>query len=460
MSEFALARTTPVAAPDFPAELRQAVRDARRHMPAQRNTFHRIIVKAEALDPLEWVRRQNAGDRFFWSSRDHGDRVAGVGSAAIVESSGRTDYGALRRKVQRVLARSASGTRFFGGIRFDDTDDRAIEWRTFPTYRFVVPRFEIRTVGEDSIVACNVSPSDDYDAVLDEIDALRGGQQAAAALPAFVGRSNLPDRVDWKHAVEWALSAFSSTALAKVVLGRRVRLSFDGDLDAFEVIARLRSITPSCYHFIFSTHESAFIGASPEMLFRQVGSSIRSEAVAGTAPRGETEGADLQLSRRLLLSEKDQREHEYVRQSIKEGLNSLTRVLHVDTTASDMKLAQGRHLRSSVDGVLAEGVDAVDLLRALHPTPAVGGHPHEDAMEAIRHIETFDRGWYAGPIGWIADGASEFAVGIRSGLCHGPTLDVFSGAGIVCGSDPDLEWMEIEQKIGDFIRALELDRGR
>ena len=78
-------------------------------------------------------------------------------------------------------------------------------------------------------------------------------------------------------------------------------------------------------------------------------------------------------------------------------------------------------------------------------------------MDVIRHLEPFDRGWYAGPVGWIADGAAEFAVAIRSGLCQGSTLNVYSGAGIVCGSDPTLEWQEIEQKIGDFLKALALE---
>jgi menaquinone-specific isochorismate synthase len=99
-------------------------------------------------------------------------------------------------------------------------------------------------------------------------------------------------------------------------------------------------------------------------------------------------------------------------------------------------------------------VTDAEVLRALHPTPAVGGYPGVEALEEIRALEPFDRGWYAGPVGWIGADAAEFAVGIRSGLVRGNTLALFSGAGIVAGSAPEGEWAEIEQKIGDFTRMF------
>jgi menaquinone-specific isochorismate synthase len=124
-----------------------------------------------------------------------------------------------------------------------------------------------------------------------------------------------------------------------------------------------------------------------------------------------------------------------------------------------MKLARGRHLRSKVRGTLEDGVTDAALLDAMHPTPAVGGHPRSEALEQIRTLEPFDRGWYAGPVGWIGQEASEFAVGIRSGLVRGRTLALFSGAGIVAGSVPEEEWAEIEQKIGDFTGIFGLEQG-
>jgi menaquinone-specific isochorismate synthase len=104
-------------------------------------------------------------------------------------------------------------------------------------------------------------------------------------------------------------------------------------------------------------------------------------------------------------------------------------------------------------------VTDAEVLLALHPTPAVGGYPRREALEEIRALEPFDRGWYAGPVGWIGAEGSEFAVGIRSGLVRGNSLALFSGAGIVAGSVPEDEWAEIEQKIGGFVRVFGLEPG-
>ena len=203
----------------------------------------------------------------------------------------------------------------------------------------------------------------------------------------------------------------------------------------------------------------AFLGASPERLFRRDGRSVESEAVAGTRPRGVSSADDEGLRDDLLHSAKDRSEHTYVSKGIGEALAPLCEELEIEDGVSEMKLARGRHLRSRVRGTLRDGVTDAALLDALHPTPAVGGHPRDEALERYRDLEPFDRGWYAGPVGWIGAEASEFAVGIRSGLVRGRTLALFSGAGIVAGSVPDEEWAEIEQKIGDFTGMFGLEQG-
>jgi menaquinone-specific isochorismate synthase len=161
----------------------------------------------------------------------------------------------------------------------------------------------------------------------------------------------------------------------------------------------------------------------------------------------------------LLHSAKDLSEHSYVSKGVREALEPLCEELEIEDHVSEMKLARGRHLRSKVRGTLREGVTDAGLLDAMHPTPAVGGYPRSEALEEIRVLEPFDRGWYAGPVGWIGADASEFAVGLRSGLVRGQTLALFSGAGIVAGSVPDEEWAEIEQKIGDFTGMFGLEQG-
>jgi len=130
--------------------------------------------------------------------------------------------------------------------------------------------------------------------------------------------------------------------------------------------------------------------------------------------------------------------------------------LEVEGGVSEMKLVSRRHLVSRVCARLRDGVTDAEVLGGLHPTPAVGGYPKRGALEGIRALEPFDRGWYAGPVGWVGADAAEFAVGIRSGLVRGRVLALFSGAGIVAGSRPEAEWAEIEQKIEDFTGAFGL----
>ena len=120
-----------------------------------------------------------------------------------------------------------------------------------------------------------------------------------------------------------------------------------------------------------------------------------------------------------------------------------------------MKLSKLQHLLMKFSGLLKEKTQDSDILESIHPTPAVGGVPSEKASAEIENIENFDRGWYAGPVGWIGKDEAEFAVAIRSGLVFENELYLYSGAGIVEGSNPENEWEEIENKIAGFMNALD-----
>jgi menaquinone-specific isochorismate synthase len=281
-------------------------------------------------------------------------------------------------------------------------------------------------------------------------------------------RRDDPARAEWDRMLRWALGAFEpgdpgpGQTLGKVVLARRARFLFEEAVDPIALLRRLEAATPRCYHALVAPGSgAAFLTATPERLLRLDGRELLTEAVAGTRPRAEADAADDLLRAELLDSEKDRREHAFVRDAIVGALTPLATEVEVDSEAAALTLARGRHLRTGIRATLAKGVGVTDLLRALHPTPAVGGTPTAAALDAIDRLEPFDRGLYAGPIGWVgrdAEGreAADLAVGIRSGLVAGRSLSLYSGAGIVAGSDPASEWAEIEHKIGDFARVLGL----
>jgi menaquinone-specific isochorismate synthase len=418
----------------------------------------RVSVDAGPADALAWLREQRSYPRFYWSGRDGGAENAAAGAADLQTGDGPEDVGVLGK---RLRATDDPEVRYYGGGRFDPARDADEGWEPFGAYRFVLPRFELRVEASGTTLSCNlVLPRDRGrgEEILAQIEGMRvpsGGNDDALPEPLY--REDAPDRRGWEENIGRALSAFSEGRLGKVVLARRATLGFADDLDGLSLLWELRDATPGCFHFyIEPVAGTAFVGASPERLYRREGRLVASEAVAGTRPRGASTDDDDNLRDELLGSEKDRAEHGFVRVGIGEALGPLSEKLEIERDVSEMKTASRRHLVSRVRARLREGVTDAEVLGALHPTPAVGGYPNEGALEDIRALEPFDRGWWAGPVGWVGADEAEFAVGIRSGLVRGRRLGLFSGAGIVAGSRPEEEWAEIEQKIEDFTGAFGL----
>jgi menaquinone-specific isochorismate synthase len=275
------------------------------------------------------------------------------------------------------------------------------------------------------------------------------------SLPAAESIELSPNKADWQAMITDALDLVHHEVLEKIVLARETTMMFAQPLNAASLTSRIADATHDCYVFCFEFGGNvSFVGATPERLFQRVGSELRCDVVAGTRPRGRTTGEDQRLAYDLLSSDKDQLEHDIVRKCIRQRLHKVVDQLAVDSHASVLRLARKQHLRSTVEGTLKPGVSDGDLLERLHPTPAVGGYPPENALPEIERLEPFNRGWYAAPLGWIARDEAEFVVGIRSGLIDGRYLKLYSGAGIVKGSEPEKEWDEVENKICDFVDVL------
>lgn len=424
----------------------------------------RVSIEIGSIDPFTWLQAQPVAEQLYWSGRDGATSVAAVGTADVITADDTAANGAhLEQRLRTRFAEADShpSLRYYGGWAFDAAQPPGDAWDAFGTCRFVLPRFELRTTSDRTVLICNlVRPRD-----CNRVDALRAqieelvwpAEHPAVALPSAVARTDRPDRATWRRMVSWALDAIADDRLQKVVLARQSVFDFLDTLLPVELLRRLHDATPNCFHFMMQPADAvAFVGASPERLFRRSGCRIQTEAIAGTRSRGDSAQADAALRTELMESEKDRREHAFVVQAIRDQLTTLCTTVQQDASASELRLARGRHLRSQFEGTLRDGVTTLDAVHALHPTPAIGGVPTDDALRAIRAQEPFARGWYAGPIGWIGPDAAEFAVAIRSGLVRDNTLALYSGAGIVDGSVPDQEWEEIEQKISDFAAVLDL----
>jgi menaquinone-specific isochorismate synthase len=247
-----------------------------------------------------------------------------------------------------------------------------------------------------------------------------------------------------------AVAAIRQGRLDKVVLAREVDVVTDRPLRQDDLLARLRLLHPSCMAFAID----GFVGASPELLCRRTGTRVTSVPLAGTVARSGDVDEDRRLAASLLASEKDRAEHALVVRAILESLKSHCRVVESAKAPTVLELRNVAHLATDVVGDLAPsgeggvGASALELAAALHPTPAVGGWPLEEALAYLAENEGLERDRYAGPVGYLdADGDGEFWIGIRSALVEGTRARLLAGVGIVADSDPLAELAETQLKL-------------
>ena len=241
--------------------------------------------------------------------------------------------------------------------------------------------------------------------------------------------------------------------MRKVVLARQTTVALAAPVDPFALLSRLRQREGFVFGFE-SRPGHAFLGCSPERLFRRVGRALSTEALAGTRRRGSTPQQDQALAAELRDDAKERIEHHHVVEAIEADLAPLCTHLSRESSPQIRKLQRVQHLHTPFSGTLAAGVSNSDLLAAMHPTPAVCGRPTTISRQFIRQAEPFDRGWYAGPVGWIEDDRAEFAVAIRSALLVDGTLRFCTGAGIVAASRAESEWSELAAKSSGIIGLL------
>jgi menaquinone-specific isochorismate synthase len=255
-------------------------------------------------------------------------------------------------------------------------------------------------------------------------------------------RIDNPTRSEWMALVEKALKQIEKGHLRKVVLARKTILHLSYAPDPFEVLAALEKKEPNAALFCLQFNDkTAFLGASPERLFQRKKKGILVDAIAGT--RKLAPG----MKEELLASEKDRREFQFVQDYLDETLRPFCHDPLSFSKISVHKTANIQHLYTQGKGVLIDGAPDKMLLDLLHPTPAVCGTPKRDAFDWIHDQEPFDRNLYSGVIGWSTDEQSDWTVAIRSCFLDDRTAFLYTGTGIVAGSDPEKEWDELEAKL-------------
>ncbi|XP_022932306.1 isochorismate synthase 2, chloroplastic-like isoform X3 [Cucurbita moschata] len=338
--------------------------------------------------------------------------VAGVGSAVVFcrhHQFSNSDWASIKR----LLSKKCPLIRAYGGIRFDSRANISPEWEPFGSFYFMVPQVEFDEFEDDSILAATVAwdhacswtwenAVESLQSTIEQVSSDYVNVQRDLPQISILSHNHVPTKTFWDHAINRALQVIDQcdSDLTKVVLARSTRIVTSVDVDPITWVACLQKEGKNSYQFcVQPSNAPAFIG-----------NTAVCDAVV------------------------------------------------VEPHKSVRKLPRIQHLYAQLAGRLRTKDDEFEILSTLHPTPAVCGFPTEEARDLIAETELFDRGMYAGPVGWFGGEESEFAVGIRSALVEtGLGALVYAGTGIVKGSNPSLEWDELELKISQVTRSLKLE---
>lgn len=422
--------------------------------------LNRFAIEIEDISPLTWLGFQNDPVKIYFSDRDDNFQQASTGIAKVFNDKNCNSFDDAVDAIDLSLASCDADIKFFGGAGFDFNKPPSGSWDCFPRYHFSVPKFGIRRENEKTFFAYNVELTqtqnaetmiEDFQRCFDDLIFENDSPPQRSDAIDILKRTDLPDKDQWNANV----SNLTAENIQKVVLSRRSTLELSSSPNPIDILSRVKDKNIKTYDFCFQLNEAnAFIGCSPERLFKKRGKDIYSEALAGTRLKGAGPIEQKQFHKELTESQKEQQEHDYVFDEVKGCLNEICSQMQVTGQRDVVLLSYLQHFCSRFEGVLKDGISNKDIINSLHPTAAVNGFPRLSAAREIDKYEQFSRGWFAGPVGWIDRQNADFAVAIRSALVKKKQISLFAGAGIVKSSDPDLEWQETENKMKQFFDVI------
>jgi menaquinone-specific isochorismate synthase len=434
-----------------------------------------------AIDPIDVsaavLASRLASDRWFcWEQPERdGFALAALGAAAEVVSRGDHRFGQVASDCAELVRDAAvelpsglpagAGPVWTGGFAFDPDGGGSPPWASLPPALMVLPELSLLRSGEGCWLTVNSVLGGEGDAgaepalraIRARLEGLRDGALGPLD-PAPTGRAVISaprPPGEYERSVAVAVERISGGELEKVVLAREVTVDSSAAHDPGAILAALREVFPSCFSFCVGTPEAAFLGASPELLIRRRGPVAATVALAGSTRRSADPAVDDHLGEQMLHSAKVREEHEIVARRIARSLRPHSVWVQAEDDPAVVRIANIQHLATPIQAQLADSRSAIELAGLLHPTPAVGGEPRRKGIAMIAELEGMDRGWYAGPVGWMdAADDGEFCVALRSALLRDRRAHLYAGCGIVAGSDPAAELAETEIKLDAMLPLL------
>ena len=437
-----------------------------------------------APDPLALFAAAAGQDAFYWEQPRKGVAFAAIGSEIALDADAPPDTEAGVDRITAVVSRwralalsavtRCDGTQAppllgVGGFAFDAGRPPDAAWSGMPRGLVVVPRLALGRRRRDHWIQLQLKVDQAgavaVDSALEQLASLLSAARSNEILEAGAADRLRPGALEllddppaawWHETVAEITAEIVARRLQKLVLARRLRLTGEDRIDPVATLERLRSRYRQTTVFAYRRGDRCFLGATPETLVSLDNGAIRASAIAGTSPRN-LNGRSGPLGGTLPLPSdpKERREHGYVVEAFREALAPVCRRLHVPQAPELLQLPDLQHLHTPIRGELAAPGSVLDLVARLHPTPAVGGVPRDRVTQLLRRYEPFDRGWYAGPLGWLdGDGNGEFIVALRAALLQRESATLYGGCGLVEGSDSAREWDEARLKMESVLWAL------
>lgn len=407
-------------------------------------------------------------DAFFWEQPSKGIRIAGAGEVvAFAADEDGSRFESLQDRIEALFSAAVvvppdATPLALSGFAFDAEAWSDGTWDAFPDGLVFVPRLLCVTRDEVHTLTLShlISFDSDIPAIAEALAAdamhwLNAGRPYKEASARDAQRAVNEVHEAWDDSVRDLVDRIGRGEAEKVVLARRVQLRLGRPFEVEAVLNHLRAKFPDCTLFAVRRGDATFIGATPETLVSLNGYAVRADCLAGTARRGADEATDRALAEALMADDKERREHALVVRGLTEALEPVCAETSVAVEPAIRRTATVQHLHTPFFGTTDRRRHVLELVARLHPTPATAGLPRETSMALIRQHEGFDRGWYAGPVGWLdANGDGEFAVALRSALVQNDRALLYAGCGIVAGSDPEREYIEAGAKLEAMRGAL------
>lgn len=432
------------------------------------------VHKMDTISPLDFFnigKEHYRGERFFWKDPTDETVLIGLGISKQIQTDQASDrFFHVEKEWEHFLADSlifnpykeiAVGPVMFGGFSFDPYKEKTDLWSKYADSLFHLPKYLLSIIRGQTYLTTNTVCTPDEDPYLlkkvseERNQILNSLHRSERINSAALLETREIEPEQWKKTVDGVVKELTEGPLKKVVLARELRLVFDDQVEAEDVLNNLYLQQHESFIFAFESNGDCFIGASPERLVKKQGNEVYSTCLAGSIPRGKTEEEDRKFGQLLLSDPKNLIEHGFVVEMIKEALEESCEEIILPEQPQLMKIRDIQHLYTPVIGKCHKDASLLLLVERLHPTPALGGLPKDEAVVKIRQVETLDRGFYAGPIGWMDYRKNgEFAVSIRSGLIQGNEVSLFAGCGVVADSDSESEYLETSLKFKPMLRAL------